>query len=58
MSSVWRRRRRLADHASLIHEIDLAILREGGVETLSHDEMRWVSVHYEPNSNATCVLQD
>ncbi|KAK3912772.1 LETM1 domain-containing protein 1 [Frankliniella fusca] len=40
MHSMWRRRKRLAQHASLIHEIDLAILREGGVETLNQDEMR------------------
>lgn len=41
MHSMWRRRRRLADHAYLIHEIDVAIVREGGVETMSQDEMRW-----------------
>ncbi|XP_034254225.1 LETM1 domain-containing protein 1 isoform X2 [Thrips palmi] len=40
MHSMWRRRKRLADHASLIHEIDLAILREGGVEVMTQDEMR------------------
>ncbi|KAE8746092.1 hypothetical protein FOCC_FOCC007216 [Frankliniella occidentalis] len=40
MHSMWRRRNRLVHHASLIHEIDLAILREGGVETLTQDEMR------------------
>lgn len=43
MHSMWRRRRRLADHASIIHEIDLSILREGGVDTMTQDEMRSVN---------------
>lgn len=43
MHSMWRRRRRLADHARIIHEIDLAILREGGVEAMTQDELRLVN---------------
>ncbi|KAJ8866193.1 hypothetical protein PR048_033717 [Dryococelus australis] len=37
----WRRRHRLADHAFILHKLDNAIIREGGPQTLSHDELRW-----------------
>ncbi|XP_049959851.1 LETM1 domain-containing protein 1 [Schistocerca serialis cubense] len=37
----WRRRYRLSDRARIIHEMDMAILREGGVKAMSHDQLRW-----------------
>ncbi|XP_073974983.1 LETM1 domain-containing protein 1 [Rhodnius prolixus] len=36
----WRRRKRLLDRAKLIHLMDLAIVKEGGVEKLTNDEIR------------------
>lgn len=38
----WRRRKRLLDRAKLIHLMDLAIVKEGGVEKLTNDEIRAV----------------
>lgn len=39
----WRRRKRLEERAKMIHHMDLAIVREGGVEAMSQDEIRTVS---------------
>jgi len=36
----WRRRSRLIDHASMIQLFDKAIVTEGGVTTMNHDEVR------------------
>nr|CAD7195531.1 unnamed protein product [Timema douglasi] len=41
MHSGWRRRTRLAGRAELIQHMDAAIVREGGVKTLSQEEIRW-----------------
>ncbi|KAL1123757.1 hypothetical protein AAG570_001530 [Ranatra chinensis] len=40
MHSGWRKRKRLTEHARIIHLMDLAIDREGGVGKLSHDDVR------------------
>lgn len=44
MHTGWRRVKRLSERAKLIHLMDLAILREGGVTELTHEEIRWVSL--------------
>lgn len=38
-----RRRHRLAEQAAVIHEMDMAIIREGGVSQLSQEELRLVT---------------
>lgn len=43
MHKGWNRRNRLYDRAHLIKLMDLAIIREGGVEILSQDEIKWNS---------------
>ncbi|XP_054275647.1 LETM1 domain-containing protein 1 [Macrosteles quadrilineatus] len=40
MHTGWRRRRRLAERAKLVQLMDQAICREGGVSSLSQDEIR------------------
>jgi hypothetical protein len=42
MHSGLRRRQRLAEQAAIIHEMDMAIIREGGVSQLSQEELRLV----------------
>ncbi|XP_075230377.1 LETM1 domain-containing protein 1 isoform X2 [Lycorma delicatula] len=37
----WRRRTRLEQRAKLIQLMDRAIVKEGGIATLSNDEIRW-----------------
>ena len=37
-----RRRYRLAEQAAIIHEMDMAIVREGGASQLSQEELRLV----------------
>ncbi|XP_063239998.1 LETM1 domain-containing protein 1 isoform X2 [Bacillus rossius redtenbacheri] len=41
MHAGWRRRTRLAQHAYSLHEMDRAIIREGGAPALSPDDLRW-----------------
>ncbi|XP_069674389.1 LETM1 domain-containing protein 1 isoform X2 [Periplaneta americana] len=36
----WRRRHRLAERAQILHEMDMAIEREGGLSNLSQEELR------------------
>jgi len=42
MHTGLRRRYRLAEHAAIIHEMDMAIVREGGASQLSQEELRLV----------------
>lgn len=37
----WRRRSRLAERARLLQNMDNALRKEGGPESLSADELRW-----------------
>ena len=41
LHTLWSRRRRLAEHATKLYDLDRAIEREG-VTSLSSDELRWV----------------
>jgi LETM1-like protein. len=43
MHTGLRRRHRLAERAAVIHEMDMAIIREGGVSQLSQEELRLVT---------------
>ncbi|KAJ9581973.1 hypothetical protein L9F63_003663 [Diploptera punctata] len=40
MHTGWRRRKRLAERASVLQEIDFAIEREGGLDKLTQEELR------------------
>lgn len=40
MQTGLRRRRRLAEQATILHEMDMAIIREGGISQLSQDDLR------------------
>lgn len=42
MHTGFRRRYRLAERAVILHEMDMAIIREGGVSKLSQEELRLV----------------
>jgi hypothetical protein len=42
MHNGLRRRYRLAEQAAIIHEMDMAIVREGGASQLSQEELRLV----------------
>ena len=42
MHTGLRRRYRLAEQASIIHEMDMAIIREGGASQLTQEEPRLV----------------
>lgn len=42
MHTGLRRRHRLAEQAAIIHEMDMAIIREGGASQLSQEELRLV----------------
>jgi hypothetical protein len=44
MHTGLRRRHRLAEHAAILHEMDMAIIREGGVYKLSQEELRLVII--------------
>jgi hypothetical protein len=44
MHNGLRRRYRLAEQAAIIHEMDMAIIREGGASQLSQEELRLVMI--------------
>lgn len=44
MYGFWRKKYRLSERAKLIQLMDLAIIREGGVSKMTHDDIRMVSI--------------
>jgi hypothetical protein len=49
MHNGLRRRYRLAEQAAIIHEMDMAIVREGGASQLSQEELRLVMMMMKSN---------
>lgn len=49
MHTGLRRRYRLAEQAVIIHEMDMAIIREGGASQLSQEELRLVMMMITSN---------
>lgn len=63
MHTGWFRRKRLSDRALIIRHMDLAIVREGGPDKMTQDELRWVTyfmivyvAHYMWLQNKTIKL--
>lgn len=53
MHTGFRRRYRLAEQAAIIHEMDMAIIREGGASQLSQEELRLVMMMDDDNIKLT-----